>query len=400
VSRRHLRPLIAASLVSLIVPAAAVAAPAGDVSIRVEGSTSTLAGPATVRTVDGTFQKAATAGGPAACSSTSTGGALETLTGGSWTGANGSFGLSVDTILGETHLFSTDAYWSIFVNDVPASLGICAQEVAPGDRILLAAVCTGADTPTCFSGGPLELSGPATGRPGGTVTLHADEYTVAPDFLSSAGAPSAGATITGGGGTATTDAAGNATVTLAATTGPQTFTVTKGDRIRGTAVVCATTGTDGACGPANAQAPAGPAATCATNGHDGKCGTADRTPPYARIGAIRNGQVFARGRGPRALAGSVAVEPKGLRSLRLRLTRTVSGRCSTYDSARERFVRARRCGAAAGRSFSVGTAPEFSYLLPQRLTRGRYVLDVLAVDAAGNRGALTRGQSRVVFHVR
>src|SRR4051794_31137100 len=48
---RRLRPLIAASLLVLIAPAAASAAPAGDVSIRVEGSSSTLAGPAVVRTV-------------------------------------------------------------------------------------------------------------------------------------------------------------------------------------------------------------------------------------------------------------------------------------------------------------------------------------------------------------
>ena len=61
VSHRRLRPLIAASLLVLIVPAAASAAPAGDVSIRVEGSTATLAGPAVVRTVDGAFTKAAAA---------------------------------------------------------------------------------------------------------------------------------------------------------------------------------------------------------------------------------------------------------------------------------------------------------------------------------------------------
>jgi hypothetical protein len=188
-------------------------------------------------------------------------------------------------------------------------------------------------------------------------------------------------------------------VTLAATAGPQVFTVTKGDRIRGTAVVCATTGADGACGPRTAQSRGGPAASCATNGHDGKCGTADRTPPFARITGIRNGQRFARGRGPRALRGSVATEPAGLRSLRLRLTRNDGGRCSTYDARRERFVRTRRCSASAGRSFSVGTGQEFSYLLPQRLRRGRYVLDVIAVDAVGNRGILARGQSRVVFRV-
>jgi hypothetical protein len=198
----------------------------------------------------------------------------------------------------------------------------------------------------------------------------------------------------------TTNAAGDATMTLAATPGPQVFTVTKGDRVRGSAVVCATSGSDGACLPRTAAAGGGPAATCATNGHDGKCGTRDRTPPYARIAAIRDGQRFARGRGPRTLAGSIAVEPAGLTSLRLRLTRTLGARCSSYDATRERFVRTRRCGASAGRTFAIGTAQAFSYLLPERLGRGRYVLDVFAVDAAGNRGVLTRGQSRVVFHVK
>ena len=47
------------------------------------------------------------------------------------------------------------------------------------------------------------------------------------------------------------------------------------------------------------------------------------------------------------------------------------------------------------RTFAIGTAQDFSYLLPRRLGAGRYVLDVFAVDGAGNRGQLTRGQSRV-----
>jgi hypothetical protein len=400
VSRRSQRPLIAASLfITFLLPAAAAAAPAGDVSIRVEGSSATLAGPAVVRTVDGTFTKVAASGPPATCSSTAIGGALETLTAGNWNGTNGAFGLSVETILGETHLFNSDAYWSLYVNDVPASSGICQQELAPGDRVLIAPVCTGADTPTCFSGGPLELSGPATAAPGATVALHADEYTISADFTSSTSAPSAGAAITGAGNAATTDAAGNATVTLAATAGPQVFTVTKGDRIRGTAVVCATTGSDGACGLTNPRAGTGPSAQCATNGHDGKCGTIDRTPPFAHIAGIGNGQRFARGRGPRTLRGTVATEPAGLRSVRLRLTRNDDGRCSYFDATRERFVRTRRCSAKAGRSFALGTAPDFSYLLPERLGTGRYVFDVFVVDAVGNRGILTRGQSRVVFHV-
>jgi hypothetical protein len=394
-----MRPLIAASLISLILPAAAAAAPAGDVSIRVEGSSATLAGPAVVRTVDGTFTKVPTSGAPATCSSTAIGGALEQLTGGNWNGTNGTFGMSVDTILGETHLFSSGAYWSLWVNGVPASLGVCQQELAPGDRVLIAASCGGADTPTCFSAGPLEIVAPATAAPGASVTVHVDEYTPSDDFTSSTSAPSAGATITGPAGSATTDAAGNASIALATSTGRQILTVTKGDRIRGTAAICATSGSDGACGPTTAQAGTGPSATCATNGHDGKCGTTDRTPPFAQISGILNGQRFARGQGPRLLRGTVGSEPAGLRSVRLRLTRNDRGRCSAFDARRERFVRTRRCSAKAGRSFSLGTSPDFSYLLPERLGRGRYVLDVLVVDAVGNRGILTRGQSRVVFHV-
>jgi hypothetical protein len=396
------RPLVAASLLSLILPAAASAA---DVSIRVEGSTATLAGPAVVQIAPGSFQKQAT-GGAAACSSSSIGGALETLTAGAWGGSSSALGLSLETILGETHLFTSDAFWSLYVNDAPAGNGVCAQELAAGDRVLIAPACTGTDTPTCFSGDPLELGGPATAAPGAPVTLHADEYTVsfAPDFTASAApAPSAGATVTGAGQTVTTDAAGNATLTLAATPGPQVFTVTKGDRVRGTAVVCATTGADGACAPRTAPAVQGggtPPARCATNGHDGKCGTRDRTPPFAHIAGIGNGKRYARRHGPRKLYGSISVEPAGLRSLRLRLTRNDRGRCSTYDARRERFVRTRRCSAKAGRTFAVNTAQEFSYLLPERLRRGRYVFDVFAVDSAGNRGVLTRGQSRVVFRVR
>src|SRR5690348_4955501 len=102
VSRRISRSLLAALLLSLLV------------------------------TADGAFTKIATSGPPAACSGTSVGGALETLTAGAWGGANGSVGLSLDTILGETHLFTSGAYWNLLVNDVPASMGICTQELSPG----------------------------------------------------------------------------------------------------------------------------------------------------------------------------------------------------------------------------------------------------------------------------
>ena len=50
--------------------------------------------------------------------------------------------------------------------------------------------------------------------------------------------------------------------------------------------------------------------------------------------------------------------------------------------------------------FAIGDRPDWSYLLPARLGQGRYVLDVIAIDKAGNRDRLARGRSRVVFFVR
>ena len=122
-------------------------------------------------------------------------------------------------------------------------------------------------------------------------------------------------------------------------------------------------------------------------------------PLAGGIGSIAEQQRFARGRGPRALRGAV-VAPAGLRDVRLRLTRTARGRCETFDGRRERFVRMSRCGAARGRWFSIGDRADWSYLLPSRLSRGRYVLDIEVTDASGGRDrTLQRGRNRVVFHV-
>ena len=56
-----------------------------------------------------------------------------------------------------------------------------------------------------------------------------------------------------------------------------------------------------------------------------------------------------------------------------------------------------RCGHDA--LFAVSSSSSFSYLLPFQLPRGRYVFDIEATDAWGNRTALARGTSRTVFYV-
>jgi hypothetical protein len=86
--------------------------------------------------------------------------------------------------------------------------------------------------------------------------------------------------------------------------------------------------------------------------------------------------------------------------VKLRLTRNDRGRCSTFSGKRERFVR-RPCGVAKGFWFKIGDRASWEYLLPSRLRRGRYVLDVNAIDKAYNRDDVRkRGQNRMVFRVR
>ena len=52
-----------------------------------------------------------------------------------------------------------------------------------------------------------------------------------------------------------------------------------------------------------------------------------------------------------------------------------------------------RCGR--GSFLRIGDRADWSYLLPKRLGRGRYVLEAKAIDGAFNRGAAARVRFRV-----
>ena len=104
------------------------------------------------------------------------------------------------------------------------------------------------------------------------------------------------------------------------------------------------------------------------------------------------------GQAPRVLQGTVDLHA-ALQDVKLRLTRTQGRKCSYYDGVTERF-RAMGCGAAHGVYFSVGSQASFSYLLPETLAPGRYVLDIEATDTAGEHTTLARGTSRIVFYVK
>lgn len=147
--------------------------------------------------------------------------------------------------------------------------------------------------------------------------------------------------------------------------------------------------------------PAAIGSGCRTTGRDGACGSPDRTGPVATITSVKEKQVFRRGDGPLLLAGTVAPDPAGLRDVRLRITRSRGTRCHYYSGIEETFLRSRSCGADGPQFFSIGAAAAWSYLLPRRLTPGRYTLDVEVQDKLGNVATPSvRGRDRIVFTVR
>jgi hypothetical protein len=282
-----------------------------------------------------------------------------------------------ETVDGENVAFdaSTSKYLAEFKNGALSPTGACGDPLSNGDDVLFA---YGTSSETV-----LKLSGPSTAAPGTPVVLHVTNR--------ADGSPVAGAVVAG----STSAADGAVTVGPFGTAGEQDLKATKDGAIRSNRLsVCVTTGSDGACGTSVS------AAGCVTTGDDGNCGTKDKRAPRGKIESIREGQHFAKGKGPRALKGIVSADPSGIADVRLRLTRNDHGHCHTFDGRGERLVKLERCGAKRGKWFSAGDREQWSYLLPSRLGRGRWVLDLQARDKAGNVDTLLqRTRTRVVFTV-
>jgi hypothetical protein len=367
-------------------PAALAGAP---VTVRVEGLNQTLLGPTQV-TTDAAAPVVKDGNNAHSCSGLTAAGALERATAGSWGGEwfESLHGYSVETILGETHAFEPAAaanyFWSFWLDNKAASTGICEGELQAGQSILLFPECF-SETGACPAPpNPLGISAPAVAERGAPISVSVTSY----DNVSGAASPAVGAAVTGGGAGATTDSAGHATLAIPQT-GNILLQVTASGSVRTETTVCVHDGNDGTCGttsPSGASTPA-PGAAAAYKG------------PYAVVAqatGVQDGHVYPRARGPKVLAGTIATHTS-VASVSLKLRRSYRGRCFAYDGLAERFKRA-RCGH--GSFFAVGSAPSFSYLLPAALAPGRYVLDVQASDAAGNRTTLARGSSRIVFYVR
>jgi hypothetical protein len=388
-SHRSSLVVLLACVVALALASFADAAAPATVTVRVEGLEETKLPATTVTTSLTPVVKDGIAAH--ACPGTSALGALQLATGGNWSGPwNSEFNqYEIFSIEGELHEFdsasSANYFWSLWINDRESTVGACEAELQPGSRVLFFASCFGSACPP--ESLPLEVESPPTANVGEKVPVTVQRYNA-----SGQGTPAEGATIAGAGEPATTGAGGRALVSFSHA-GTYTLRASATDSVRSEATVCVHNGNDGTCGT---QAPSNATSTATTS-------TTVLVAPYkgpfaivAKAGGVLDGHVYSRAKAPRLLSGTVAAHSP-IASVSLRLRRSYRGRCWSYDGVSERFVR-ERCGN--GSSFVVSKASTFSYLLPAALAPGRYVLDIEATDAAGNRTSLARGSTRVVFYVR
>jgi hypothetical protein len=275
---------------------------------------------------------------------------------------------SFTSINGEnlTYDAGTGRFLGEYQNGAFASAGSCDDIVHDGDEVLYA-----------YADGTeklLALSGPTTAKPGETVSL---KVTDGKD-------PVAGATVGG----VQSGADGSVTVGPFTTMGDHDLKATKTGTIRSNRVrVCVTDGADGACGTTTRP----PACACLPLPSPK---SPDHAAPVAKLTGFSDHQVFKTG--PRELKGSFA-DASGVKSVKLRLAKRAGGKCSYFSGKLETF-RHTKCGTE--KYFAIGDRADWTYLLPAKLGKGRYVLDAVAIDGAGNRTPLARGTTRVVFTVR
>jgi hypothetical protein len=379
--------ILAGALAALALSSPAFAAGPADVTVRVEGVEQTLVPRTPVTTTAAPVNKSGNEG--ETCTGTSAAGALEIATGGDWTGTwyGAGFGYSVDRIKSETHgLGST--YYSLWLNNRESQVGVCGIELQTGDEVLLfVGRCDySVEEQRCTNPPvlPLGIDAPDVAAPGAVVNVKVVEYDTQGNPT-----PVAGATVSGGDSASSTNADGIAAVTFS-TRGERFVRATRPNRApTESEPVCVTDGADGFCGTTRPGDPAPPVTAAPP--------APDRLAPLASILGIAEQQVFGRAAAPRKLEGTVTADPSGLHAVKLRLTRRHRGRCSYFSKKADGFART-RCGRSF--AFTIGDRADWSYLLPERLGPGRYVLDAVAIDKAFNRDALARGRNRVVFFVR
>jgi hypothetical protein len=379
---------------------AALASGLASVTVRVEGASSTLVPPTEVTTGSSPIVKDGNVAH--SCPGTSAAGALQGATAGNWSGVwFTGLGYTVETIAGESHQFEPGAaanyFWSLWLDNKPATTGVCGVELNPGDSILLFPECFSETVPSPCPPppNPLGIAAPGVAEAGAPVTVTVTSYANA----TGAPSPAGKVMVAGGGASAETDPSGRATLKFSAS-GSVVVHASAPGSVRAETTICVHHGNDGTCGT---QVPSGPA-SASTPAGSGVAGVryTGSNGILAKAGGVIDGHVYGPGAAPRLLQGTITGSV-ALKDVKLRLTRTLrrgggKASCSYYDGLSERF-RSMRCGAVHGRYFLVGARASVSYLLPAALAPGRYVLDVEATDAAGDQTRLARGTSRIVFYV-
>lgn len=349
---------LAGLVLALLLAAPAWAGPT--VTVRIIGASDTL--------LERTVTLPDTPPPVSGCAANAAGNAIEVATGGNWDRRP-----FTNTILGETHDFSALDFWFEWLHrgsGYRAGMGVCNDTLGEGDELLMVADVAG---PNFEPTRPvLDVEGvPRQALRGGAITVTVVEYRVdadPPPKFDVVRRPVAGATVQAGSASAVTDADGRATLVLS-----ELGTVA----LRATRPGSVPAATDLIQVGDVPPAPSAP----------------DTTAPSASILGIRDGQRFTRRRAPRELRGTVSADPSGLWAVKIRLVRRHRGTCWYFSGSKERFLK-RTCGKQ--HAFKVGDEAAWSYLLPARLPRGRYVLDTYAIDNAFNRG----DERRVVFRVR
>ena len=384
-SRRMSLAVLAACVSLLMLAVTAHAAGPATVTVRVEGVTETKLPPTVVTT---TTAPVVNDGNPHACAGTSALGALQLATGGNWSGPwyAPSMEYEIYSIEGESHAFSSGFFWDFWINHAESLEGACKAEPQSGEELLFFPCSETA--PECPS--PLGIEAPASAGVGESVVATVKKYG------GGNGSTVAGATITGAAEEVKTDSSGNATLNFTHS-GEATVRVSAPELVRTETTICVHNGNDGNCGT---TAPLGAPPATAPGTNTGVAGfQSSKAGPVAlvaHLAGLLDGHVYGPGQAPRILSGSV-LAPDAISTISIELHRRYKGLCWEYSGVKERFVRA-RCGH--GKFFKVSNNGLFSYLLPSALGPGRYVLDVEASDADGDKTKLARGSSRIVFYVR
>ena len=250
--------------------------------------------------------------------------------------------------------------WGFAVNSTAAAVGGCQIALGVGNDVLWA-------YDLANKAHMLRLSGPTSVTAGQSAT-----YTVTDGRT---GEPLSGATVAG----SSTDSKGQVTLTFNEP-GTQRLKAERSDSVRSNAV------------RVEVRAAAAP------DPQPVVVDTRDRTAPLARVKSPRHRVTYRARFAPRVIRGEVEELESGVLSVKLRLTRRVGKRCWSFSGTRERFIRV-RCGR--GFYFTVTKQASFDFLLPKRLRRGSYVVDVKAIDRAYNRDDVrSKGRNRAEFRVR